>query len=51
MIKTVYGSPPPDQERIEAADEKLESVLVREAAPASGDETEQCKLFLSGLGT
>ncbi len=37
MLKTVYGPPPADVERIEAAEEISESALVREepAAPAT----------------
>ncbi|CVK21458.1 hypothetical protein [Sporomusa sphaeroides] len=30
MLKTVYGPPPVDAERIEAAEAELESALVRE---------------------
>jgi hypothetical protein len=41
MIKTVYGPPPADSERIEAVEEEGENCIREETASASPVKTEQ----------
>ena len=42
MLKTVYGPPPADSERIEATEAEADSALVREE-PAPAGKTNQCQ--------
>ncbi|WP_169717660.1 hypothetical protein SPSIL_033610 [Sporomusa silvacetica DSM 10669] len=51
MLKTVYGLPPTDVERIEAAEEETDSALVREATRETAMAADKTKEVRPAAGS